>query len=570
MWTILDARGMLPFPGGGDNPNVTIIGGIPFNLTTLEHFNFTLYDNGTLSNGSWCMLTFGKYYPALIEPNGTWINGTSCYSPTEPIGTRGVVGICFAVAYGLSLVFIMLNLTRHGKQYLPTEKRFYPIGRRWQWYWAAWVCATACISLFTGVDVDRFRVSELPIVLNAFFWYLMQMGTMCCVWEAVRHWGSWMERQFIDPNPFVLQQTDKRGRFEFFLPLVFYAWVWLNFFLVIPRNWGKIELQRDPDQTAMFAEPAATDARFKTATFVLFLSWLCICVSLWHSIRHYEPRNRGAFNRLIGFLGYMPFRFTLLLPLVLAVVGFQGLAAWDFGLSPQNIKTNLVAMYAGGYLPSLLVLWVQIVAGFMRPNEDKALIKQRRERGAAIDNEIGFVKKPAWWQRVNGHMPATNMRDHLMANVREVGGGTATARNVELAAEARAREAEQNHQGTAPIEMNELHRSHSIASSLRTGAAPPPYKPPPYTPASNGSRSETRRNEQAVRFAASLLFPNAEAAPATPPAPPRNDAEATRGRSRAENSPSGDRPPTNGRSNSAASGNSLNAPPQQVRSMLDV
>lgn len=106
--------------------------------------------------------------------------------------------------------------------YLPAEKRFRPVGRRWQWYWTSLASVMALISLFTNVDVDRYYIVELPIVLTCFFWYLMQMCTMAAVWEAVRHWGSWMERQYVDPNPFVFSLEDRRATIEFFIPLAFY------------------------------------------------------------------------------------------------------------------------------------------------------------------------------------------------------------------------------------------------------------------------------------------------------------------------------------------------------------
>jgi hypothetical protein len=223
---IFNAREVLPF-APGNNVSDTVIGGVHFNKTALDIWNYTLYSNGTLSNGSKCILTFEPYTPALVHPNGSFVNVTWCWHPVYSIGTRGGVGIGFAVAFGLTLLSILVNLNKHGSIFLPVEKRFYPIGRRWQWYWGIFVCATALISLLTNVDVDRYYLPELPIILNVFFWYLMQMGTVACVWEAVRHWGSWMERQFIDPNPFVLHQDDRRGRFEFFLPLVFYLFLWM-------------------------------------------------------------------------------------------------------------------------------------------------------------------------------------------------------------------------------------------------------------------------------------------------------------------------------------------------------
>lgn len=223
---LFDARDIVAFPGG-DNSSDTLIGGIHLNLTRLDHWNYTLYSNGTLSNGSWCVLTFEPYTPKLVHPNGSFVNVTYCYEPVRPIATRASIGIGFAVAFGLVLILTLVNLGKHGKRYLPVEKRFYPIGRRWQWYWAIFVSATAFISLITNIDVDRYYLPELPIVLNVFFWFLMQEGAMAVAWEAVRHWGSWMERQFIDPNPFELRQDDKRAKFEFYLPLFFYFWLWL-------------------------------------------------------------------------------------------------------------------------------------------------------------------------------------------------------------------------------------------------------------------------------------------------------------------------------------------------------
>ena len=223
---LLDARNILAFPGG-DNSSDTIIGNIHFNLTTLKHWNYTYYSNGTLSNTSECFLAFAPHTPALLLNNGTFINATKCWSPINPIGTRGGIAIGYGVAFGIALVLTLVNLNKHGKLHLPATKRFYPIGRRWQWYWASWVCATAFISLFTAIDVDRYYLPEIPIILTSFFWFLMQMGTMAVVWEAVRHWGSWMERQFIDPDPFALRNDDRRSKIEFWLPLVWYLFIWL-------------------------------------------------------------------------------------------------------------------------------------------------------------------------------------------------------------------------------------------------------------------------------------------------------------------------------------------------------
>ncbi|TRX92569.1 hypothetical protein FHL15_006496 [Xylaria flabelliformis] len=481
----------------GDNATDTVIGGVHFNVTTLNHWNYTLYEgNWTLSNWTDCYLADQPYTPPLLLTNGTFVNSTWCYLATEPPGARAHIGIGVGVAFGLCLIPVLLNLTRHGKLYLPAEKRFYAIGRRWQWYWAIIICITALIGLFTGIDVDRYRVVELPLVLNVFFWFLMNMGSLALVWEAKQ-----------------------------------------DFFVVIPRNWGAVELQRSPEQTITKAKPAATDSRFKIAPFLLFISWLTILVSLWHSVRHYEARNRGVLNRIIGFLRYVPFRFLLMIPLALVVVAYQALAAWEFDYSPLKKDTNLVAMYVGGYVPALLLVIILCVSGYLRPNEDKELIRQRRERGAEIDRDLGITKKPAWWKRIRGEVGTGDVvRDQLYRNVREVAGN----RRVQEMAEQRATNAEAAPATGNTFEMSSLHRSPSVASST----APPAY-----------SSSGKVRSDRTIQAAAGLLFPNA----GNPPPPPVGN----RGRN-TENRGTMDR------SVSANSGVSISGPPQQIRSMLDV
>lgn len=222
---LVDARDLLAFPAG-DNSSDTLINSVHYNLTTLRHWNYTYYSNGTFSNGSLCFLLFEPYTPHLLA-NGTFLNSTSCYSPISPMGTRSIVGLVYACIFAFSIMFTFINLRKHGRLYLPTEKRFRAVGRRWQWYWMLAVAAFAIISGITDVDVDRYYLPELPIVLTNFFWFLMLPATMAVVWESVRHWGSWLERQMIDPNPFLLRQDDRRSKVEFYLPLVFYFFFWM-------------------------------------------------------------------------------------------------------------------------------------------------------------------------------------------------------------------------------------------------------------------------------------------------------------------------------------------------------
>ena len=94
------------------------------------------------------------------------------------------------------------------------------------------VAEFAIISSITNVDVDRYYLPQLPIVLVNFFWFLMLPATMAVMLESVRHWGSWQERWMVDPNPFLLRQDDRRSKVEFYLPLAFYFFFWMVRFLL--------------------------------------------------------------------------------------------------------------------------------------------------------------------------------------------------------------------------------------------------------------------------------------------------------------------------------------------------
>lgn len=186
---LFQARELLQLPTG-NNATDTLVNGVHFNRTALNYWNYTLYSNGTLSNGSSCWLTFDEYKPSLLL-NGTFFNATSCYSPIEPMRGRGILGLVFGTVFGLSIIFTLKNLRKHGRLYLADEKRWTAVGRRWQWYWMLFIAACGIISAMTGVDVDRDFLQSTPIILQSFFYYLMLPGILAAVWESVRHWCVW-------------------------------------------------------------------------------------------------------------------------------------------------------------------------------------------------------------------------------------------------------------------------------------------------------------------------------------------------------------------------------------------
>ena len=339
-----------------------------------------------------------------------------------------------------------------------------------------------------------------------------------------------------------------------------------NFFLIVPRGWGDIEMQRYPQQIVDIAEPSATDGRFKAAGFSMLICWLTILFSLRHSIMHYQERNRGIFNRAIGLIRFTPLRFMLIVPIAAAIPAYQILCSFEFSWSPLNIKGDNLAIYLGGYAPSLLILYIQIIAGFLNPNEDRELLRQRRLRGEANDRELGIVHKPAWWRRINGEAADEKMRDRIARNVRELGGGHATAEGIDKIMNTRAAELESGPTPGEAVEMHSLRshsRTNSASASINTTSSRP--RPVSYT-----SKSDRRRSEITMQAATALLFPGAAPREPTMTAedlmldgpPPYTD------RGRRTSGPS--RPATGVRSTSTETSNSISSPPQQIKSMLDI
>lgn len=348
--------------------------------------------------------------------------------------------------------------------------------------------------------------------------------------------------------------------------------------MVIPRNWTFAYHQRSVEQELSIAAPAATGPRFKAGAFFLVLAWLTICFSLWHSIRHYKPRNRGVFNRSVGLIRAMPLRFILLMPLSASVIGYQVLISFDFRWSVMKVDGPVPIIYGWGYGAQLAILLVQVAYGLASPNEDKELIRQRRVRGDATDRELGIVRKPAWWRRVKGEHIVGSFRDRLLKNVQEVGQGVHVGRREEGEMERNIREnmadeARDDEAGYG-IELRNVRRNSINPREDRAGARnirrESTGRPEP------GERMDSATSSRVLGIASKVLFPDPDEVQRAD-----REAEAERARRLAYIQGEGPSPPpyrdnnqqrphSQSRSNSVGTLNSITAPPTQVRSMLDI
>jgi hypothetical protein len=211
--------------------------------------------------------------------------------------------------------------------------------------------------------------------------------------------GSWQERQIVDREPFALRQDDKRSKVEFWLPLVFYLFAWMNFFMTIPRSWTPIQKQNTPEQKENIARPAATGAREKAGAILAAIAWLVICASLQHSLNHYKPRAVGFFNKVNAFCRDCPTKIFVSIILLAIRIGYGIASAWLWDISVFQDGVQIGWPFGLGYGPILLIIIVYEIAGFVEENEDKRIIEQRRERGQQYDQELGIVHKPNWWSR---------------------------------------------------------------------------------------------------------------------------------------------------------------------------
>lgn len=286
------------------------------------------------------------------------------------------------------------------------------------------VSACAMISLFTGVDVDRYYLQQMPIMLQCFFFTLMLPAALAAVWESVRHWGSWQERQLVDSDPYGLPASPLRSKIDFYIPLIFYLFAWITFFLTIPKSWTPVQKQNSPEQTRDIAMPAATDVRNKAGALLAALAWATIAFSLTHTLRTFKNGALSACPKHVLInLGFLALR-----------IAYAIVSSFSFSTSLFNQAVPIAYPFALGYAPVLLILLAANVTGFRRENEDKQLIAQRVARGRVHDAELNLVKKPSWWSR-NLAARFAGEDERLRDMAAEVGGGRPTARGLGRAVE---------------------------------------------------------------------------------------------------------------------------------------
>ena len=234
--------------------------------------------------------------------------------------------------------------------------------------------------------------------------------------------GQWQARQILDEDPLGLPQDRVRSRKDFYLPLVFYLFAFLDFFMTIPRSWTPIHEQDSEIQTWNVARLSATDSRFRAGAVFGAVAWLVICYDLRHNIQYYvrgrAPQSvrlvlMGAPMKLLSILGLSGIRFSY---------GIASSFLWQ--ISPLRLGVHIGWLFGLGYGPILLTLILLNVYGYIEPNEDRELLRRRAARDREIDAELGISKrKPSWWSTISGAGPVAGVTidQRLRGMAREIG-----------------------------------------------------------------------------------------------------------------------------------------------------
>ena len=204
--------------------------------------------------------------------------------------------------------------------------------------------------------------------------------------------GSWKERQVFTRDQFAFTEKTTRKQQELALPLIFYLFAFINFFLAVPRNWDRVELQRSPQQQALQAKPFATDTRFKAASFMGLVTISVICYILGHSMYRYIPRplsSRSIGKRALFYIQGAPPQFLVAITLLIVKVSYDIASAFSFSISPLRYTVNPGWIYGLGYTPVLLLITLFNFCGLCEENEDKALILQSTELESAFAGDLG-------------------------------------------------------------------------------------------------------------------------------------------------------------------------------------
>jgi len=218
------------------------------------------------------------------------------------------------------------------------------------------------------------------LILQNAFYYVTLPAMLGSLWEMTRHWGCLCERILVDEDPWRFPDEDRRSKIEFYLPLVFYLFGFLTFFLSVLRSWTPIS-HYSWSPVHVSSRNSATDPRFKASAFFAFLAWSIIVASMVTSLHYYPTARR------------VPWKVPLCIAIIFVRVVYNIAVAFEYDIGPLKFDTPEAFIYALGYLPVLLCMLVMVVSAWRETNDDVMIKQLRREREMKTDFELGISRR---------------------------------------------------------------------------------------------------------------------------------------------------------------------------------
>lgn len=365
-------------PGSGmDGPVFT-----DYDPKIMEQLNLHVdIENGTLTNGPQCWLSFGDHIPTFvpIEYLDTYaINGTTCDSPYYSMGAKGYLGVMLSVGITAAMLVTFFNLRKHGMNFMhepkaeelmsqggrpsktKTAEPGWIRGRRLPWFLLLVMGLMQILTGFFAVDIDRNYIQGTAVGMYGVFLSVCPVLGLMVSWEFIRRWGFFEERKLLEQDPYAIDQTDLKSKARIIPPIVFYVCCFFAMFMMVLRNWSK-----HLDYNTFFA----LDVRWVIGGIFEVFAFIQLVNALRVTISYYQVPQ---------------------VPLVLPFMVLMNLLTEIYQVTVMVLNTPQVSPFfpqSSIMLPVLLIyfpLWAITIAGNLsglaRDNEDQVILRLRALR----------------------------------------------------------------------------------------------------------------------------------------------------------------------------------------------
>lgn len=349
---------------------------------TLSKMNYWVdEENGTLTNGADCFLSFGDYKPNFVYIeylDVTVVNGTTCDSPYYSIGAKGGFGLLLSIGITAAMLVTFFNLRKHGMNFMhepkaeelmsqggrPSKtKKAEPgwlRGRRLPWFLLLVMGLMQILTGFFAVDIDRNYIQGTAVGMYGVFLSVCPVLGLMVSWEYIRRWGFFEERKLLEQDPYAIDQTDLKSKARIIPPILFYVCCFFAMFMMVLRNWSK-----HLDYNVFFS----IDARWVVGGVFEVLAFLQVANALRVTAAYYQVPQIPLVLPFMVFMNLL----TEVYQVTVMMVG-------DKTISPFYPSSSVILPVLLVYFPLWLITIAGNLSGLARDNEDQVILRLRALR----------------------------------------------------------------------------------------------------------------------------------------------------------------------------------------------